>query len=257
MYAYEFLNKVPHTKKNPSTRLSMILDKGLGLNAATDLAQSADTYIDFIKFGWGTAATFESDLIIQKNKIYHDSQILTYPGGTLLEVAIQEKKLDQFFQETARLGFNAIEVSDGSTSVSKEIRDNVIFLAREKGFFVISEVGKKNPLLDHKLSIETRVAQIQSDLTSGSNLVIIEAREAGKNIGIYDKSGNIISEELDILAEIGTSKLIFEAPLKKQQVDLILKFGPQVNLGNIASTDAISLETLRTGLRGDTVGKIK
>ncbi|MDC7953273.1 phosphosulfolactate synthase [Liquorilactobacillus mali] len=256
MHAYEFLNKVPHSKTS-STGLSMILDKGLGLNNASDLVQSAGEYIDFIKFGWGTAATFESDLVIKKNKIYHDNKILTYPGGTLLEIAIQEKKLDLFFKETSHLGFNAIEVSDGSTSLSKKIRDNVIFLAREKGFFVISEVGKKNPLLDHKISIETRVSQIHSDIASGSNFVIIEAREAGKNIGIYDESGNIISQELDILAEIGTDKLIFEAPLKKQQVDLILKFGPQVNLGNIASTDAISLETLRTGLRGDTVGKVK
>ncbi|MFT8424748.1 MAG: phosphosulfolactate synthase [Liquorilactobacillus sp.] len=255
MHAYNFLNNVPHLKTK-RTGLSMILDKGLGLNAASDLAQSAGEYIDFIKFGWGTAATFESALVIQKNKIYHANQILTYPGRTLLEVAIQTKKLDQFFKETARLGFNAIEVSDGSTSIAKEIRDNVIFLAREKGFFVISEVGKKNPLLDHKFSIETRAAQIKSDLTSGSNLVIIEAREAGKNIGIYDENGNILLEELDTLAKIGIDKLIFEAPLKKQQVDLILKLGPQVNLGNIASADATSLETLRTGLRGDTVGKI-
>ena len=47
--------------------------------------------------------------------------------------------------------------------------------------------------------------------------------------------------------------LIFEAPLKSQQVWLIKEYGTNVNLGNIAFDNIISLETIRLGLRGDTL----
>lgn len=255
MLAYQFLNQVPQEKKR-QTGLTMVLDKGLGLNQTTDLIQTAGQYIDFVKFGWGTSATIDRDLIKEKVQKYTAAGIKPYPGGTLLEVALLNKKLTEFFTETQELGFKAVEVSDGSTVISAQTRRSVIQQAKANGFFVISEVGKKNPELDHQLSTQTRLAEIHADLAAGSDRVIIEAREAGKNIGIYDADGNIIEQELDQLARVGVDKLIFEAPLKKQQVDLILKFGPQVNLGNIATADAISLATLRTGLRGDTVGKI-
>ncbi|WP_281165440.1 phosphosulfolactate synthase [Liquorilactobacillus sicerae] len=256
MLAYQFLNQVPQKKKR-QTGLTMVLDKGLGLNQTTDLIQTAGQYIDFVKFGWGTSATIERDLIKEKIQKYITAGIRPYPGGTLLEVALLNNKLAEFLAETKNLGFKAIEVSDGSTEIPTKTRQAVIQQAKANDFFVISEVGKKNPQLDHQLSIQTRLTEIKADLAAGSDLVIIEAREAGKNIGIYDADGNVIEEELDQLATAGINNLIFEAPLKKQQVDLILKFGPQVNLGNIATADAISLETLRTGLRGDTVGKIK
>ena len=57
----------------------------------------------------------------------------------------------------------------------------------------------------------------------------------------------------EIVHQIDPSRLIFEAPQKAQQVWFIQKFGSDVNLGNIATTDIIALETLRLGLRGDTM----
>lgn len=255
MHAYHFLDKVPHTKTH-HTGLTMVLDKGLGLHATTDLIETAGDYIDFIKFGWGTSATATQELIIKKNKLYSSANITTYPGGTLLEVALLQNKLSEFLEESSRLGFTGIEVSDGSTVISASTRANIIKQARQAGFLIISEVGKKNPTLDHELSIKQRLTEINADLSNGADLVIIEAREAGKNIGIYDSTGNIIEKELEQLASVGIEKLIFEAPLKNQQVDLLLKFGAQINLGNIATSDAISLETLRTGLRADTVGQL-
>ncbi|EHN59528.1 phosphosulfolactate synthase [Oenococcus kitaharae] len=256
MLAYSFLNLGPR-QNAPRNGLTMVLDKGLGLNETDDLIATAAGSIDFVKFGWGTSATMDRKFIMTKVQKYIAAGITPYPGGTLLEVALLKNQLDAFFAESKALGFTALEVSDGSTKISAQTRAEIISKAKENDFFVISEVGKKNPDLDHQLSIQMRLEEIRADLAAKADLVIIEAREAGKNIGIYDAQGNIIEEELDQIATIGTEKLIFEAPLKKQQVDLILKFGSQVNLGNIAATDAVSLETLRTGLRGDTVNKIK
>ncbi|WP_155285973.1 phosphosulfolactate synthase [Lacticaseibacillus zhaodongensis] len=251
MLAYDFL--APRAKDAGKT---MVLDKGLGLHAAADLVQTAGATISFIKLGWGTAATMDQELVRQKIAYYKEAGIVVYPGGTLLEVAEAAGKYSQFLTASKELGFTGVEVSDGSTQISTERRTELIQEAQAAGFYVIAEVGKKNPTLDHELTPQERVVQIKQDLEAGANYVIIEAREAGKNIGIYDQNGNIIEDELATIARVGTEHLIFEAPLKSQQAALILQFGPQVNLGNIATDEATSVETLRRGLRADTVGRI-
>ena len=256
MRAYSFLNTALPQKDQKSS-LTMMLDKGLGLNAVDDLLETAGGYISFAKLGWGTSATMSRELIAAKNAKYAEKGIIPYPGGTLLEVALEQDKLALFLKETAELGFKGIEVSDGSTRIEPGRRAETIEQAREAGFFVISEVGKKNPELDRQFTVAERLGLIKADLAHGSSYVIIEAREAGKNIGIYDDQGNILEDELDELAADGISHLIFEAPLKNQQVELILKFGPEVNLGNIAWDEVTALETLREGLRGDTLGKLE
>lgn len=255
MQAFRFLNESKKEQPTVSGK-TMVLDKGLGLNAVDDLLATAGNYISFAKFGWGTSATMDEDLIIAKNEKYLSHGIVTYPGGTLLEVAVMKQQYQYYLDETKRLGFNGIEVSDGSTQIDSATRGMLIETARKAGFFVISEVGKKNLNLDHELSAAQRIDQINLDLKTGSHYVIIEAREVGKNIGIYDTEGEIIEDELEALAKTGIEHLIFEAPLKRQQVELILKYGPQVNLGNIATDEVTSLATLRQGLRGDTVGKV-
>ncbi|MGV3184881.1 phosphosulfolactate synthase [Weissella paramesenteroides] len=209
-HAFEFIDRGDTKNKNVSAGKTMMLDKGLGLKAVDDLLVTAGEYIDFVKLGWGTAATMSDELIMVKNQKYADHGIIPYPGGTLLEVAVLQGKYKEYLSEAQRLGFKGIEVSDGSTQINVEKREQLIK----------------------------------------------EAREAGKNIGIYDEDGNIITDELDALAANGTEQLIFEAPLKKQQVNLILRYGKDVNLGNIAFDEITSLATLRQGLRGDTVNKV-
>ena len=122
---------------------------------------------------------------------------------------------------------------------------------------MISEVGKKEPLEDNKLSLQERIAEARSDLSAGASRVIIEAREAGKSLGIYDDTGGV-KEDIaqSLVREIGSEKIMFEAPEKSQQTYLVLHFGPDVNLGNIRPDDVIPLETLRRGIRGDTFGKL-
>ena len=122
---------------------------------------------------------------------------------------------------------------------------------------MLSEVGKKDPTLDRELTLDERISQMNDELKAGSSLIIVEAREGGKNIGIFDKSGNAKEDEIDVIVDrIDNKKILWEAPNKDQQVFFILKFGNTVNLGNVSSDDITSLETLRRGLRGDTLGKI-
>ena len=255
MNAFNFIT--PYRIEKPRrTGITMMLDKGIGLRVLRDLMEVSGEYIDLAKFGWGTSALHDRDLIKEKVEMYLSYDINPYPGGTLFELAYMKNKFDEFLEEADKLGFTAIEISDGSTNISSEERRDVIERSKELGFLVISEVGKKDPEEDCKLDAESRVKLINSDINAGADKILIEAREGGKDIGIYDECGNVKEDELEIIASTDMEKIIWEAPLKNQQTYLILKFGANVNLGNIAPDEVTALETMRRGLRGDTLGKI-
>ena len=237
--------------------ITMVLDKGLGLETAESLMNISGEYVDYLKFGWGTSIVHEQEIVRAKVEMYKAHDITPYTGGTLFELAYKNDKLAEFFEEARNLGFPAIEISDGSTSIVHNDKLNCIKRAKREGFEVLSEVGKKDPALDRELSLDERIRMMKAELDAGSSLIIVEAREGGKNIGIFDKSGNAKEDEIDhILDNIEPERILWEAPNKDQQVFFILKLGNTVNLGNVSSDDITSLETLRRGLRGDTLGKL-
>lgn len=251
MKAFSFLDKVQSVTTN-----TMVLDKGLGYEYVKDSLKLTGEYFNLLKFGWGTSILYEENLIKDKNELYQSYDIRTYTGGTLFELANKYDKLEEFFEQLDNLGFDAVEISDGSTTIDASKRYEAIQMAKDAGFYTLSEIGKKNPDKDHEYSTSQRIDLINRDLEHGSDLVIIEGRESGKNIGIYDEKGNVKSDELELIHEnTDNDRIMWEAPNKNQQVDLILKLGNNVNLGNINFNDIISLETLRRGLRGDTLGK--
>jgi phosphosulfolactate synthase len=252
MRAFEFLDKFDTLNSN-----TMVIDKGLGIAHLEDMLKINAKYFNFIKYGWGTSILCDAEIVRAKNEIYESYNIKSYTGGTLLELANKQEKLDEYFDELDKLGFTAIEVSDGSTVIPEDKRAELIKKSKELGFYTLSEVGKKNPELDHQYSIEQKIDLINKDISSGSDMVIIEGRESGKNIGIYDEKGNIKMDDFNkIASSIDENKIMWEAPNKNQQIDLILSLGNDVNIGNVNVDDIISLETLRRGLRGDTLGKV-
>lgn len=256
MKSFNFLLK-EREEKPRQKGITMVLDKGLGLETAESLMNISGDYVDYLKFGWGTSIVHEQNIIKDKVAMYKSHNITPYTGGTLFELAYMNDKLEEFFQEAHDLGFEAIEVSDGSTTISHDKKLECIESAKKDGFEVLSEVGKKDPGLDKELSLDERIEYMQNELEAGSSLIIVEAREGGKNIGIYDKAGNAKEDEIDyILDNFDGNKILWEAPNKDQQVFFILKLGNDVNLGNVSTDDITSIETLRRGLRGDTVGKI-
>ncbi len=256
MNAFEFL--APSRPEKPRhDGITMVLDKGLGLKNAEDLMEISGNYVDFLKFGWGTVTIHDKSLIKEKVEMYNSYGVDAYPGGTLFELAYVQKKIPEYFEEAKDIGFKVLEISDGSIKLPLEERLKYISEAKDNGFKVISEVGKKDPDEDMKLSLEDRVNLIKKDLNAGAHHVLIEARESGQNIGIFDKNGNVKECEVDyLLNNLPSEKLIWEAPQKSQQVYFILKIGYEVNLGNIPPEEITSLETMRRGLRGDTLGKV-
>jgi phosphosulfolactate synthase len=254
--AFEILDLLPRSEKPRAKGLTMVLDKGLGLHQAEDLMEAAP-YIDIIKLGWGTPRLFSETFIRNKVSLYRKHDIAVCNGGTFFEIACQQGRIEAFYNYTRDIGLNLIEISNGVISLSAEQKAAAIGCARKMGIMVISEVGKKEPREDDKLSLQERIAEARSDLSAGASYVIIEAREGGKSLGIYDDAGGV-KEDIaqSLVQEIGSENIMFEAPEKSQQTYLVLHFGPDVNLGNIRPDDVIPLETLRRGIRGDTFGKL-
>src|SRR5688572_19629084 len=118
----------------------------------------------------------------------------------------------------------------------------------------LSEVGSKDS--DVEFAPEQWIEWIRQELDAGAWKVITEGREGGSS-GIYSDSGEMRTSLVEeIAAEVPLDSLVFEAPTKASQVWFIKAFGPSVNLGNIPPDEVIPLETLRLGLRGDTLKEI-
>ena len=243
------------SEKPRKNGLTMVIDKGIGLNLLKDLIQTAGDYIDIIKLTFGTSAFYSKNLLMEKNSIITSSGIDVMPGGTFLEVASWQGVLDNYLKRAKQLGFSTIEVSDGTIEISMATRKDIMKKSLDMGFKVITEVGKKDP--KENLPISQIHKLISEDIKNGASKVIIEAREAGKGVGIFNADGKTKVEEIEkiIKGVLDVDILIWEAPLKNQQQDLILRFGTNVNLGNIPHDEVLATEALRQGVRGDTLKK--
>lgn len=243
------------SEKPRKSGITMILDKGMGIRETKDLVETASSYVDVVKFSFGTSAFYSKEICMDKIKILKEGDIKVMPGGTFLEVAVWKDKYSDYLTRAIELGFDAIEVSDGTIEIDVETRHMAITEAADAGFVVFSEVGKKDP--SEEISTARMHEIIGRDLESGSFKVIVEAREAGKGVGIFDKDGKVREDEVtEILSGVHEpDSLLWEAPIKNQQQYLIMRMGTNVNLGNIPPGDILALEALRQGLRGDTLKK--
>jgi phosphosulfolactate synthase len=240
------------TNKPREIGLTAVLDKGLGLRAMHDLVELGGSYIDIVKFGWGTSVLYPLQTLMDKMTLLRAAGIAVCPGGTLLEIAWANARIEAFFAFAEEAGFTTIEVSDGTYNMPRRVKLALIAHAARLGFRVVSEVGKKNPEDDVRLTSAQRVALVRQELEAGAWKVIIEGRESG-TVGIYDARGVVQGELADALvAALGVISLVFEAPQKSQQVWLIQRYGAQVNFGNIPPEEVLSVATLRCGLRSDT-----
>lgn len=231
---------------------TMVIDKGLGRNAFMDLIEVASDYIDCVKFGFGTAPLCNTELLLYKIKLAKRHGITVMPGGTLLETAVQQDVVPAFFDSICSLGFNGVEVSDGTIDLPRRKRTELIQEGIKRGLSVVTEYGKK--LSGSLIDASTLAVTVEADWEAGAELLTVEARESGVGVGLFDENGECREDVLDAILRFvpETNRLMWEAPLKPQQVLLLRKFGSDVHLGNIQPSDTLSLETMRRGLRSDT-----
>ena len=241
--------KTDFREQKPRTDgITMVLDKGLGTHAIEDMLETAGVYIDYVKLGWGTS--FISPNLQTKINLYHKHDIPVCLGGTAFEFAYLNNKVDEFVDILNDLGLEMLEVSDGTVEISRKEKLKAIEKL-SKNFKVLSEFGSKNP--DLLISPKHWIKGMNEELEAGAHTIIAEGRESG-TAGIYRANQEIRTGLVeDILSEVPREKILWEAPEKMHQSWFIKLLGPNVSLGNIPPSDALALETLRLGLRSDTL----
>lgn len=242
------LSFLPQRSAKPrSIGMTMMMDKGLSIRQLEDFIATSSDFTDVVKFGFGTAVV--SNNLPEKIALLKEVGIRPYFGGTLFEIYYVRGQLDDYFQFVDKLGIDLIEISDGSIILPHEEKCNLI-QKYSANYTVLSEVGSKEEGI--LISPAKWIKMMSNELEAGSWKVIAEGRESG-SVGIFRPNGSPHTLLINkIISKVEPSKILWEAPTKKQQTWFINLFDQNVNLGNISPTDVIPLETLRLGLRGDT-----
>lgn len=242
------LSQIPERVAKPrKSGITMVMDKGLSIEEAKNFLSVAHPHVDIVKFGFGTS--FVTPNLREKLEVYKAYNIPVYFGGTLFEAFLIRNQFDDFIAVCKDYGIEYMEVSDGSITIPHAEKCGYIEKLTKHGI-VLSEVGSKDAA--HIIPPYKWIELMRAELEAGSTYVIAEAREAG-NVGIYRGSGEVREGLVqEILTQIPEEKIIWEAPQKAQQLYFIELIGCNVNLGNIAPSEMISLEAMRVGLRGDT-----
>jgi phosphosulfolactate synthase len=248
--AADFLDLPTRAQKPRDLGITHVFDKGVPTQGARGLVDAVGPLIDIWKFGFGTA--YLDRHLGEKIALLEANQIKPCPGGTLLEVAWLQGEVDAFFDWAGAAGFNCVEVSNGATAMPTTAKRELIGRAADRGFEVFAEVGSKDP--GEIASPDAWVEEVRGDVAAGASWVVAEGRESG-TVGLYESDGTVRSDLVHALEEIGGStRIVYEAPRRSQQAWLIRSLGANVNLGNIALDEVLSVEALRAGLRTDTVG---
>jgi phosphosulfolactate synthase len=229
--------------------LTHVLDKGLGPRGWEDVLETAGDYIDVVKLGWGTA--YVTPNLRKKLEILRDKRVVI--GGTFFEAVWARGKVEEYKGWLRELGLSHVEISDGAVEIP---RDEKLELIAElaKDFTVLSEVGSKDSSVE--FSGDEWTTWMREELDAGAWKVIAEAREGG-TAGIFTGGGDMRAELVEeIGSAVGLDNVIWEAPTKAAQAWFVKAFGPEVNLGNIPPEEVIPLETLRLGLRADTLKEV-
>jgi phosphosulfolactate synthase len=246
-----FLDLPPRPAKPRERGLTHVIDKGLNLREIEGLFDTAGDYVDIVKLGWGTSYVTRN--LEKKIALYRSFETPVVCGGTLFEAVFARGKLDDYKRWLLDHRFSHVEISDGAIEIGRERKVELIAdLARD--FTVLSEVGSKDS--DVNYAPYLWVEWMKAELQAGAWKVITEGRETG-TAGIFRPSGEMRTGLVDeIVHEIDVQDVIFEAPTKASQAWFVKQFGPDVNLGNIPPDEVIPLETLRLGLRADTIKEV-
>ncbi|MEW6045191.1 MAG: phosphosulfolactate synthase [Bacillota bacterium] len=233
--------------------VTMVIDKGVPPGYFRDLLEVAAPHVQFWKLAFGSTLLYRPEQVAAKVREARSAGVEVYPGGTLLEMARELGQPDAVLDELRRLGFAWVEVSDGTFELSPERRASLIRLAVERGFSVISEVGSKDPA--RAFVPELAAAQVEADIACGARYVVIEARDTGQGVGVFNEEGRLRLDRWQTFLErlVHPQHVIWEAPRPEQQRELLMLMGPDVGLGNVQVPDIFTLAAMRWGLRADTL----
>ena len=248
----------------PAEALPVVRPRKVGLTHVLDRLQPGSleelrplaSYMDIVKIGWGLPLLLARSQLRERIAFYHELGLEVSTGGTLLEYAIVRDRAPAMMDDARERGFDLIEISDGIIDLSRAQIERLARDVTRKGLGLLIEVGKKNP--QNQLSLRETTDRITHARSLHPRKVILESRESGRGVGIYDGDGAIKWDWVRaILSDHPAEELLFEAPLESQQIALLVELGQEINLGNIALASVAPLASQRLGLRGDTFGALR
>ena len=242
------LSQMPDRNVKPRIDgITMVMDKGLSIPEVHNFMSLCEPHVDIVKLGFGTS--YVTPNLREKIEAYQSYGVPVYFGGTLFEAFLIRNQFEDYIAICKDYKITHMEVSDGSINIPHAEKCGYIEKLTKYGT-VLSEVGSKDAA--HIIPPYKWIELMRAELAAGSTYVIAEARESG-NVGIYRGSGEVREGLVqEILTQIPGEKVLWEAPQKGQQLYFLELLGCNVNLGNIAPSEVIPLETMRIGLRGDT-----
>ncbi len=206
----------------------MVRDDGQPLPSIVAQLESYGHLIDYMKFrqyvAWYTRPTELQEKIAACAQ--HD--VRTFLGGTVLEIAHLHDKTQYALDVMKEWGLTAVEVSASVAPLSTKQLTKVVELAKNTGFEVLYEYGKKFQV--DAFPVAEAAADIRELLAAGASRVIIEQWQLEATLGIAGEKESA-HRMVELADEIGLEALVFEAHTLAHQVWLIRNLGPEVNLG--------------------------
>jgi phosphosulfolactate synthase len=243
-----FLELPARAVKPRSRGITHVLDSGLTPEATRAFLGQTGHLVDIVKVGWGIG--YVDPALSTRVGICTDHGCPVSLGGTLLEVAAVQDRVSELRDWALSVGMTHIEVSNGLRALSAS-RKHALVRELAADFVVLAETGAKEG--NYPPTPAEWGEEMARDLDAGASWVIAEGRESG-TVGLYHADQGIREDLVSaILAWIPADKVIFEAPGKSQQAWFVRQFGADVNIGNVSPASVLALETLRLGLRADTV----
>jgi phosphosulfolactate synthase len=256
--------KKPSNAFFPAEPSALVRPRTVGITHALDRLQPGSTnelaeladYIDIVKIGWGLPLLLAKEALRRRIKFYQELGVEVSTGGTLLEYAVIRDRVGAFLDEARDLKFDLIEISDGIIDLAPNQIERLAHEVSRRSLDFLIEVGKKNP--QNQLSLRETLDRIDHARKLKPRKVILESRESGRGVGIYDGEGAIKWDWVrSILADHPVEELLFEAPQESQQIALLVELGKETNLGNVSLSSVAPLASQRLGLRGDTFGALR
>ena len=186
-YAPTALQLPERAAKPRSTGITMVVDGGLPTRYFRDVVESGAEFLDFVKFGWGTALVTND--LSEKIAVLQNVGVNFYFGGTLFEKFVLQNRLDDFRDLCQQFSCEFVEVSNGTIDLTNPEKAGYIRKLSDE-FQVISEVGFKDAERSENLPPSRWIECIHEDLDAGAHLVTLEARESGRS-GICRPNGEL------------------------------------------------------------------
>lgn len=234
-----------------NTGNTMVIDRFSAI--PWEILPDLSAYITYVKVGWTLSMLLTEQTLSERIRRYRDMGIPVSHGGTLLEMAVHRGRVDDVLRRLLAVGFNSIEISEGVLDMPQRMKQGIAEFAHSNGLHLNVEVGKKNPR--NQLSLDETIQRIGESNDLEPEFIIVEGRESGRSVEIFDDLGEIKWDWVNrIVEESPKKRLMFEAPQERQQIELVIRLGSGVNLGNVFVNSVAALETQRRGMRGDTFG---